>query len=36
VGNGAPAGGERPADWGTAVFDPDQADTDRARFGRRR
>jgi DivIVA domain-containing protein len=34
AGNGVP--GDRSADWGTAVFDPDKADADRARFGRRR
>ncbi|HZM31663.1 MAG TPA: DivIVA domain-containing protein [Acidimicrobiales bacterium] len=28
--------GERSPEWGTAVFDPDKADADRARFGRRR
>jgi DivIVA domain-containing protein len=34
AGNGVP--GERSPEWGTAVFDPDKADADRARFGRRR
>jgi hypothetical protein len=28
--------GSRPSEWGKAVFDPDKADPDRTRFGRRR
>jgi DivIVA domain-containing protein len=38
--NGAPAvapdPGSRPSEWGKAVFDPDKAEGDRSRFGRRR
>jgi hypothetical protein len=42
-GNGMPAApvanhdpASRPSDWGKAVFDPDQAEGDVSRFGRRR
>jgi DivIVA domain-containing protein len=40
TGNGAPPAGAdpntRPSEWGKAVFDPDKAEDDRSRFGRRR
>jgi hypothetical protein len=36
TGNGVPDAAERPSEWGKAVFDPDKADADRTRFGRRR
>jgi DivIVA domain-containing protein len=32
----APDPGTRPSEWGKAVFDPDKAEGDRPRFGRRR
>jgi DivIVA domain-containing protein len=34
--DGAPDATARPGDWSQAVFDPDKADADRARFGRPR
>ena len=44
AGNGVPNGtppvaadpSSRPSEWGKAVFDPDKAEDDRSRFGRRR
>ena len=44
TGNGTPNGdpaviadpNSRPSEWGKAVFDPDKAEGDRSRFGRRR
>jgi len=36
MGNSVPDAAERPSEWGKAVFDPDKADADRTRFGRRR